>query len=175
MIASERQVQTKMGSTSASLHQAGSGRVSPQGYSPADDAYKPIAVVLVGSSEYAQLFASLGATTTKTVTVSTSTDGLSDAVDLGGYRLAAVAMSTAWTSADITFAAAISSGGTFYPVYNDNGEEATIVNTTASRIVAIDVVAASLAPLRHVKLRSGTNDTPVTQAAARTLTIILKG
>lgn len=162
-----------MGSTSVNLHRAANG-VSPQGYSSTDDAYKPIAVIWVGSSQYAQLFSGVGQTTTKTVTVSTSTDGLSDAVDLGGHRITAIAMSTAWTAADITFAAASVAAGTFYPLYDDNGSEAT-VTASASRIIAVDVVAASLAPLQHLKFRSGTDATPVTQASPRTLTLILKG
>lgn len=163
-----------MGSTSVNLHRAANG-VSPQGYSSTDDAYKPIAVILVGSSQYAQLFAGVGQTTTRTVTVSTSTDGLSDVVDFAGYKEAAIEMSTAWTAASITFAAASASSGTFNPVYGSTGAEITVTAPDLSRIITMDVVAASLAPLRFVKIRSGTFATPVTQAATRTLTLILKG
>lgn len=161
-----------MSSTSATLHRTTDG-VTPQGYYNEGDAYKPAEVLPYNSSQYALIHAL--PYRVASVTVSTSTDGLSGAADLMVHRLAAVEMSTAWTDANITFAVASSSGGTYNPLYDDLGNEVTVTGSTANRVVAFDSIAGSLAMVRWVKLRSGTNGTPVTQAAARTLNLILKG
>ncbi len=109
----------------------------------------------------------------KTVTIANGAS-LSGEVDLGGYALAAIQMPSAWTAANLTFQAATASGGTFQEVYDDLGNELT-VQAAASRCIGIDSVAGALAPLRFIKIRSGTAATPVNQAADRTLTLILKG
>lgn len=111
--------------------------------------------------------------TIKTVTIAAGATGLSGEVDIEGYQLAAVQMSSQWQTADITFQAATASGGTFQSVYNDGGTEVSI-KAAASQCVGIATAAAALAPLRFIKLRSGTAQTPVDQTASRTLTLILK-
>lgn len=109
----------------------------------------------------------------KTVTIANGAS-LSSEVDLGGYALTAIQMPTAWTAASLTFQAATASGGTFQDVYDDLGNEIT-VQAAASRCIGIDAVAGALAPLRFIKIRSGTSATPVNQGADRTLILILKG
>lgn len=111
---------------------------------------------------------------TATVTLSTSTS-LSGALDLEGFSLAAIQMSTGWTDADLSFQAAASSSGTFMDIYDYNGVELT-VETTASRVVSLGgAIGEVLAPIRHMKVRSGTSTSGVNQSTDRTLTLILKG
>lgn len=98
---------------------------------------------------------------------------LSDVLDVGGHKLAAIIMPAAWTTAGLSVVGCDTASGTFLPVYDDLGTEITIT-AAASRIISIDSVAGSLAQLAFIKLRSGTSGSPVTQAAARTLKLLLK-
>jgi hypothetical protein len=187
-----------LSSTSASLVRNNEGLSPPgQAYSSTDSAWKIVNGRRIGSSEYGTEFVSYvltsssaliarasdtggrakrlsgGEQTTVAVTVSTATDGLSGNVDLGVFRYGALYMSTAWTAANITFAVADVSTGTYLPLYDDQGNEVTILNTSASRMISLDSVLPSLFPLRHLKVRSGTLGTPVTQAASRALSLVL--
>lgn len=109
---------------------------------------------------------------TSTATATIALDGnLSAEVDLGGYTLAAISMPAAWDAANLTFQAATATGGTFQNVYDSAGNELTV--TAAASYVITDI--PELAPLRFIKIRSGTSSSPVTQTAARTITLILKG
>ena len=188
-----------MSSTGSNLVTNSQAQYVPQAFSPVDNAYKALGASEVGSSDFAADTMPwvksgstsyvaragdtggragsyiIGETTTVSLTVSTSTDGLSGAVDLGGYRIAAIDMSTAWTTADLTFAAASSSGGTYKSLYDDDHFEVIIRNPGGNEMITIRSEAEAIAPLRHVKLRSGTASDPVAQAATRTLTLILKG
>jgi len=110
--------------------------------------------------------------TTKTVTILNGATGLSGAIDLEGYQLAAIIMPDTWVSAAITYLASDTLAGTYKPVYN-NGIE--VSGTVAQATVAsVADNALALAPLRFIKLRSGTAGTPVNQTADRVLTLILK-
>lgn len=114
-----------------------------------------------------------GSTTTITATIAISTS-LSAVVDLEGYHYLAIQMPAEWTTADLTFQASSTSGGTFADVYDDAGLEIS-AKAAASRVIGIDLAVVKLAALRYLKIRSGTTATPVNQAAERTLTLILKG
>lgn len=94
-------------------------------------------------------------------------------IDLAWAEAVAIAMPAAWTTAAITVLASPTSGGTFLPVHDDGGTELSIT-AAASQVIALSAAAAKIAPLRYIKLRSGTTATPVAQAAARELTIICK-
>ena len=109
-------------------------------------------------------------TTTKSATIANGAS-LSEEIDLGGYGLAAIEMPAAWTAANLTFQAASASAGTFKNVYDAAGNQLT-VTADASRVLT-DI--PELAPLRFIKIRSGTSGTPVNQGAERTITLILKG
>lgn len=98
---------------------------------------------------------------------------LSDVVDLEGDTFVAIKMPSTWTAANLTFQACDTPGGTFADVYDDAGAEVTVV-AAASRVIVVDFLARCLAPLRYIKVRSGTTGTPVTQAASRTLTLLVK-
>jgi hypothetical protein len=104
----------------------------------------------------------------QTATIAASAS-LSGAVLLPpGYRVAAIVMPSAWTAADLTFQ--LSHDGTTYTnAYEDDGTEVT-VTAAASRYILIP--SETLAPAIRLKIRSGTSDTPVTQAAARELTVV---
>lgn len=113
-----------------------------------------------------------GNTTTRTVTIAASAS-LSGEIDLEGFTLAAIEMPAAWTAANLTLQAASASGGTFQDLKDDAGAEVTIT-AAAAIMIGLDAVAPEVAALRFLKLRSGTSAAPVAQAAARTLTLVLK-
>lgn len=92
---------------------------------------------------------------------------LSGVVGLGAeVSIAVIIMPAAWTAADLTFQGSID-GTTFYDVYNDAGDE-YLIPTAASRIIILNVPLSFF----YAKIRSGTTGSPVTQAAARTITLI---
>lgn len=102
------------------------------------------------------------------VTFTTATSGLAAAVDLYGVRPVALQMPAAWTTGNIT--AQVSKDGTTYAnLYDRSGTEYTIT-VTASRYVILD--PADFVSVRYIKLRSGTNGTPVAQATGRTVHLI---
>lgn len=116
---------------------------------------------------------SVSAFKTLNVSLSTAATGLSSMVDLEGYSFFAINMTTAWDTANITLQACPTGDGTFQDVYDDNGTEVTIT-AAASRIITVNTNLYNLAPLRFIKLRSGTTATPVAQSTSRTLTLVLK-
>jgi len=115
-------------------------------------------------------------TTIKTATITSGTP-LSTEIDLEGYQLAAIEMPSEWTAAGLTFQGSSTSGGTYKDI-KANGLEVTEpgsnLTATANVINAIDVNALALAPIRYLKIRSGTSGSAVNQTADRTLTLILK-
>lgn len=111
----------------------------------------------------------LGALTNSAAVPAVIANGATESgvVDLSYYKLAAIQI-PAMTGTTLTFKAAESANGTFYPVYKDDGTLATLT-VSGGRIVAVDIVAGSLAALRYIKLVSGASE-----AAERTLTLFLK-
>lgn len=107
----------------------------------------------------------------KTATI-LSGESLSDVVDLKGYRLAALYMPSAWSTAAITFLSCPTIDGTFLPVYANGSEVSEAVDV--NRCIPIAANAPALSPLRYIKLRSGTVDVAVTQEADRVITLSLK-
>jgi hypothetical protein len=59
-------------------------------------------------------------------------------------------------------------------LYDDLGTEVSIV-VDDDKNTSVNDAALSLAQWRYVKFRSGTSGTPVTQTAARTINLVLKG
>jgi hypothetical protein len=114
-----------------------------------------------------------GEPTTKTVTIAESAS-LSAEVDLEGAALVGIHMPAAWTAANLTFQVAPTSGGTFYDAYDDGGTEINVTAAAQRYIGLLSDDALSLSAARFLKIRSGTTGTPVNQAAARTLTLVLK-
>ena len=98
------------------------------------------------------------------VQVAFADDGtLSGAIDLGGNRIFAIQIPSSWTAADITFDGS-ASGATYAPVYYGDDSE-LVIQAAASRYVVLTAAqAAALLGLRYLKVRSGTNGSPVQQA-----------
>jgi len=99
---------------------------------------------------------------------------LSTVINKSGYKNMLIIMPSAWTTADITFAVSSTKSGTFSKLtYGTDGSEVT-VKAVASTVIALDgKVKEVLEACPFVKIRSGTAGNPVSQAAARTLTIVL--
>lgn len=94
---------------------------------------------------------------------------LSGAVDLGGRKLVAIIMPDTWTAAALTFQAS-PDGTNYFNVYDDPTERKLTV--AASYYSALNI--ADWVGFRWLKFRSGTAGTPVNQAAARTLTLVVQ-
>jgi hypothetical protein len=79
-------------------------------------------------------------------------------------------MDAAWTAAAITMQVSMDNA-TYYNLYNNDGTEWSITVAAANAVI-MDVTA--LTAFSYVKLRSGTNGTPVNQGGARALQLIVK-
>lgn len=110
---------------------------------------------------------------------------LSDAVKIGDsevndgsrapadFRLFGIVMPSAWTAASLTFQ--VSADGTTYQDLYFNGSAVEIAiagGAVASGSLTIDPAIFSCWP--YVKVRSGKSGTPVNQAAARTVQLVLR-
>jgi len=89
-----------------------------------------------------------------------------------GLRLARIYMPEEWDAADLTFTEAEKPSGTFYPLYDDNGIEITIL-ANAERTITVSSNALPLTAMRYFKIRSGTSTTPVNQSAERKIKLLL--
>lgn len=95
----------------------------------------------------------------------------SEIIDKVGRQISTIELD-GWTTADITFLGCSTPDGTFRPVYDDYGNEATaIVSPDIS--VSLARLALVLAPVNYIKIRSGHAASEVAQAEARTLTLSL--
>ena len=94
---------------------------------------------------------------------------LSGMAELHGATIAALILPTI-DNAAITFQG---SGDriNFKNVYDDQGNEVSIVASTGDRAVRAPAVVGSF---KYIKVRTGTSGTPVNQTAARTIGIVLK-
>lgn len=104
----------------------------------------------------------------QTATIAIS-ESLTGEIDLTGLTLVGVIMPSAWTTADLTFQTGVVSGS--LSNHYDQNDIETTVYVGASRDVQIDV--QTFLGRRYMKIRSGTSGTPVAQAAARELTLVL--
>lgn len=92
-------------------------------------------------------------------------------INVGGLRLFAIVMPTDWTSANLTFQISTDGGTSWKNLKDQKGNEVTAL-TEASACIALD--ATQFAAFQYIRLRSGTNSTPVTQTATRTLQLLLR-
>lgn len=81
----------------------------------------------------------------------------------------AVQMPATWTAANLTFQVSYDGGATYVNLTDEGTEYA--VEAAASQGIALD--ANVFLGATHMKVRSGTVGTPVNQAAARTLSIVM--
>lgn len=105
----------------------------------------------------------------RTVTIANGAT-VSSAVAVGALDSAALAglvTPTAWTTADITFQAGLTSGGTFYDLQNVTGTVIKILALAADKWVALD--PADFAGVPWVKLKSS-----VAQSGGDIVTLICR-
>lgn len=95
---------------------------------------------------------------------------LSAAVNIGEKVAIGILMPAAWDAANMTFQGSVD-GASFSNVYDSSGNELT-VTAAASRYIYLDPTV--FVGLNQIKVRSGTNATPVVQTAARALTIVTR-
>jgi len=93
-------------------------------------------------------------------------ESLSDALDCSAGRIIKVTMPQEWTFADITFQTS-SDGVGFNDIMKPNGQEVSCTVFAGTAIIGMDTVTGFL------KIRSGTRDRPVVQAAIRTFAIAI--
>ena len=105
------------------------------------------------------------------LTVPAGGTGLSGVVSAGpGDHLVGIIMPASWTTAAITFAAASAADGTFYPVFDDAGNELSVTAVQGHAIIL--AAPDKFRSLQHFKIRSGTSATPVDQSTAKVLTLV---
>lgn len=109
--------------------------------------------------------------TTGTVTITSGTS-LSGPINLGDKVLSAIIVSAAWTAAALTFQASDDGGTTWKDMYDDGGNEITILsaNVVAGRRISVD--PSAFAGIDQIKVRSGTGGSPTNQGADRVLTLV---
>lgn len=93
---------------------------------------------------------------------------ITNAIDLGGKKLAGIIMPAAWTTADLTFQASWGGQSAYNNVHNDAGDE-YVIPAGASRAIVFNVPL----PFASIKIRSGTDGSPVNQDADRSLVLNL--
>jgi hypothetical protein len=103
-----------------------------------------------------------------TVTIANGAS-LSGAVDIGGRKLVAIDMPSAWTAAALTFQAS-ADGVTYDDMYDGATERSLTV--AASRYMMLNI--GDWVGARYLKIRSGTSGTPVNQGGARTITLMVQ-
>lgn len=96
---------------------------------------------------------------------------VSAVVDLAGYDLVGISMPAAWTAASLTFQASGTSAALVKDMYDAVGTEYT-VTAAAARFIAIP--PADFLGVQWLIVRSGTTGTPVNQAAAVTINLIVR-
>ena len=116
--------------------------------------------------------------TVKTTTIAIA-EATSAGVDLGGsWSFLGVSMPAEWTTtatltpATLTFQVS-TNNSTWQNLYTDGGTEVTAY-ATANYALSSNDTLISLLPWRYVKIRNGTSTAPGTQAAARTITFMVK-
>lgn len=89
-------------------------------------------------------------------------------------RVTGIQMPADWDAANLTALGSNAEGGTFYPIYDSDGNELTI-SAADDRYLSLSAAEQELlsAP-KVIKLRSGTAGAPVNQTADRALSVILK-
>jgi hypothetical protein len=96
----------------------------------------------------------------------------SDAIDIRNHINAfAVAMPDEWTAASLSFMGATAEDGTYRKIVGSTGAEVVVSVATNEMIVLDETI---LRPFRYIKVRSGTDTSPVAQDDERTLYLIVK-
>lgn len=103
---------------------------------------------------------------------------LSDVIDLSLVEVVAIIIPAAWTAAALTFLVS-PDGVTFTSAYDEAGNELTVASAAvvANHAIVLTTLAlqAMISAAPFMQIRSGTSASPVNQAAARTLNLLLGG
>lgn len=109
----------------------------------------------------------------KLVNIATATiangASLSAAVDMRGFDFLAILMPAAWTAAALSFQGS-ADGTNFGSIFSDTGVEYTFAVDAGYMVVLTST--SRFNGMHQIKIRSGTNATPVNQGAERVLTLI---
>lgn len=109
---------------------------------------------------------------TKTVTIASGQSLSGATTDNSGYRLIALQMPAAWTTAAINFQGSVDgvTYGIWYTAYNSSAISVPSGGAVADNYVQVDWADTHAPP--YLKVRSGTAASPVNQAADRTITLV---
>lgn len=110
--------------------------------------------------------------------VVTITDGASQSgvIDKSHFKNMLIIMPAAWDAANITFLVSDNPTTGFVMLVDDAGAEVALTTVTVSTAISLTGVdKESLESAMFVKIRSGTNATPVNQTPGREFTVILSG
>lgn len=114
----------------------------------------------------------------RTITIANGASD-SDPIDLSGVEDIILVSPAAWTAAAITFRISPDGGTTYYPVYDEAGNELTVssANWGTARAITLTTLAlqAMISSANLLVIRSGTTASPVNQGAARTILAVLGG
>ena len=105
---------------------------------------------------------------TRTATIALGAS-LSDVIQIDGSAVVGVVTPAAWTAANLTIQAS-ADDATYNNVYDELGTEKTIVASPA-RYISLN--PADFLGTNSIKVRSGTAGTPVNQAAASLVIVVL--
>jgi hypothetical protein len=110
----------------------------------------------------------------RTVIVTATIDkdaALSDAIHLHGGLVQELQMPAEWTAASLTFQTSLD-GETFQDLYDSQNAEVS-KNVEVARNYQLPL--GDQAVFEYLKIRSGTSETPVEQAATRTIQLLVVG
>lgn len=103
------------------------------------------------------------------VIASGDTTGLSTAIQTNGVPVVGIEMPPGWTAAPMSFISSVD-GSNYQPVWDQYGNE-FVITVAAGRNLFVDS-ARYFWMANYLKARSGTEATPVTQGADRTVKLI---
>lgn len=103
------------------------------------------------------------------VVLDQSSNTLTQAIETDGFFPARIIMPATWTAANLTFQTSADKSS-YSDLYDEYGVEKTVV-AAAGRAIALN--PADWVGVQAMKIRSGTSGTPVSQASARTIRILL--
>lgn len=104
--------------------------------------------------------------------VITNGTSLSAAVDLGNRTPVGLLVPATWTAAGISFQGS-PDGTTYGKLVDSTGTEVTAASLAGGEYVALD--PSKFFGVRFLKVRSGTNGTPVSQGGDRTVRLVGRG
>ena len=109
--------------------------------------------------------------TTSLVTIANGAS-LSTPASLGAQVLCGILVPAGWTAAALTFQASDDGGATWQSMFDATGAEIAISSAAVAAGQRISINSSAFVGVDLVRVRSGTTAAPVSQGAARTLTLV---